>query len=215
MDPEDKYIGTPQPTPGTLVLLHGIGRSYGSMKFLEYRLKKAGYNVLNIGYPSLRRDIPGCARYLREIIQREPPQSLSFIVHSMGGLVLRQYIQFYGETQLRKIIFLGTPNQGSRLARAYKTILRPILGPAINQLGDTGYINQLPIPKVEFLNIVGGNGTKYGMNPLFGGGDNDFIVGIDEALLPGAHQIIKVRHYHAFLMNGKDTFRHILTFLKK
>ncbi len=37
---------------------------------------------------------------------------------------------------------------------------------------------------------------------------------IDEALLPGAHQIIKVRHYHAFLMNGKDTFRHILTFLK-
>jgi pimeloyl-ACP methyl ester carboxylesterase len=206
---EDSQIGKP-----TLVLLHGIGRSYLSMKHLESRLKKAGYQVINIGYPSLRKDIPGCSRYLREIIKDKPAHSLVFIVHSMGGLVLRQYIQFYGEEQIEKIIFLGTPHQGSRLAKQLKPILRPFLGPAIHQLADAEYACKLPIPHCKFLNIAGGNGTKFGMNPLFGGGDNDFIVGFEEAQLPGAHQFIRVRHYHAFLMNGSDTLRHILEFLK-
>ncbi|MEA2035882.1 MAG: alpha/beta fold hydrolase [Nanoarchaeota archaeon] len=37
---------------------------------------------------------------------------VNIIAHSMGGLVVRRYIQIFGEDSLDKVILIGTPNEG-------------------------------------------------------------------------------------------------------
>src|SRR3954470_23157611 len=40
-----------------VVLLHGLGRTAWSMKGLEWDLRKEGYKVINVSYPSTRLSI--------------------------------------------------------------------------------------------------------------------------------------------------------------
>src|SRR3989344_179964 len=40
-------------------------------------------------------------------------EEINIVAHSMGGLVIRSYIQQYGSRGIRKIAFLGTPHRGS------------------------------------------------------------------------------------------------------
>lgn len=52
-------MGDPEPQPGedTVVMLHGLARSAGSMSKMEAALQAAGYRTCNIDYPSTRYPI--------------------------------------------------------------------------------------------------------------------------------------------------------------
>jgi len=46
-----------------------------------------------------------------------PVDEIALLGHSMGGLVARAYLQSHGEVRVARLVTLGTPHQGSELAR--------------------------------------------------------------------------------------------------
>ena len=78
---------------GCVVLLHGLGRSRASMAGMARYLRRAGYPVLNLGYPSRRHGIDHLVRsYLAPAVRRCTAQHggpLHFVTHSLGGILLR------------------------------------------------------------------------------------------------------------------------------
>jgi triacylglycerol lipase len=205
-------MGNETKKPVKVILLHGIGRTAYSMRWLQWRLKWSGFDVLNLAYPSKKLNLEGCADFLHETLKSYSSASFSFVTHSMGGIVLRKYIEKYGDNRIHRIVMLGVPNQGSYVAYKLRKFLPSFLGPASLELGDREKISALPIPRCEFAIIAGYGGTRFGLNPFLLG-DNDFLVKVEETQLAGAKEFLKVHNFHAFLMFSGFSIRSIRNFL--
>ncbi|MEM4244968.1 MAG: alpha/beta fold hydrolase [Candidatus Nanoarchaeia archaeon] len=104
------------------------------------------------------------------------------IGYSMGGLVVRRYIQIFGEENVEKIILIGTPNHGvtNKVAE-----LCPVIGESLecrDLKADSLFLNKLnsqELPKIPIYNIVG---TGCDMD----GEQGDGIVTEKSATLEGA-----------------------------
>ncbi|MFW6375045.1 MAG: esterase/lipase family protein [Guyparkeria sp.] len=85
---------------------------------LARRLKRAGFDPVRFGYPSRARPADNAERLARWLADQPYPPRL-FVAHSLGGLVLTHF--FAGHPQARspkmRIVLLGTPLAGSRVAR--------------------------------------------------------------------------------------------------
>ncbi len=55
---------------GTVILLHGLGRSVGSMTTLSRALEARGYSVRNVGYPSRDADLEELVVHLAGEVKR-------------------------------------------------------------------------------------------------------------------------------------------------
>ncbi|MEO6036734.1 MAG: alpha/beta fold hydrolase [Verrucomicrobiota bacterium] len=76
-----------------VVLVHGLGRTSMSMKRLEWNLARAGYQTVNVSYPSRDRSVEQLAEvYLQDVVARKMVSAATkvhFVTHSMGGIILR------------------------------------------------------------------------------------------------------------------------------
>lgn len=96
--------GTWGKTPAPLV----IGVTY---YYLNY------YDVGGVNFVTRKTDsIENYALRLKEsidlIMEKTGSDKVVIIAHSMGGLVVREYISLFGEYNVDKLIILGTPNYG-------------------------------------------------------------------------------------------------------
>ena len=78
-----------------VILLHGLARSDTSMEALSEALDKAGFIPVNYNYPSRHFTIEQLAESsINQAIDQCPPESTKhFVTHSMGGILVRQYLQ--------------------------------------------------------------------------------------------------------------------------
>jgi pimeloyl-ACP methyl ester carboxylesterase len=186
-----------------VVLLHGIFRSSKAMSRVQERLEKDGYLVVPFDYPSTRVDIAASARMLGRVVDSlEGVEKISFVTHSMGGLVVRSWLGQGGDDRARCLVMMGTPNKGAEVADLLRDwhLYRLILGPAGQQLvaDQSGVIAQLPVPEIQFSVIAGGKGTVDGYNPLIPG-DDDGLVAVSSAFLEGADDSLSLPVLHSFL----------------
>jgi pimeloyl-ACP methyl ester carboxylesterase len=199
------------------LLIHGIGRSSKSFDAMARTLTEDGYTVVSFDYPSTRVPIQESAEYLHHVIESlVGVESIDIVVHSMGGLVLRSYLQKHNDTRLHRAVMLGVPNNGAQLADFLKNnpVFRMILGPAGQQLvtESDGLINGLPAPDFEFGVLAGGRGAARGYNPLLPG-DNDSTVTVASTRLPGARDFICLPVIHTFLMTDPQAIKATCCFL--
>lgn len=93
---ETTYDLQPFPSEGTVILLHGFGRSNTAMWLLARRLECAGFVVKQVGYDSLRNSPE---RILQDISRKINAccagleQPVHFVGHSLGGLLIRAYLE--------------------------------------------------------------------------------------------------------------------------
>ncbi|UCC83033.1 MAG: alpha/beta hydrolase [Gemmatimonadota bacterium] len=203
-----------------VVLLHGLGRTDLSMIRMESALQRRGYEVVNVGYSSTQHSIERlAAEELGPAVEAccsEPHGKLHFVTHSMGGIVLRYYLENHAVDSLGRVVMLSPPNQGSEVADwvAENPILQRILGPWPMELGTgpEGVPGQLGPVDFE-LGIIAGNKT---LNPLFSRmipGADDGKVAVEATKVEGMTDFIVVPRSHTYIMMSDDVIAQVLHFL--
>lgn len=130
-----------------VVCLHGLYHNPSAFWRIRWALGRAGINrVLILGYPSFRDDFETeAARLAARLRKLVPPRApVCFLGHSLGGLMARRLAaesDFCGRT--RCVVTLGTPHQGSALARLAVGKLGRSLTPESKLFG---CLNALPDP---------------------------------------------------------------------
>jgi len=220
LDGWQKRLGLQPQSDHLVILLHGIGRSTGTFSRLVGPLKQEGYEVANVSYASTRRPLEAHAETLSSLISGlRGIKTVSFVTHSMGGLVLRQLLSERRDWQdrisIHRIVQIAPPNQGSVVARMLKDVwpYQWLYGPAGQQLTPAS-VQSLPPLTAEFGIIAGGTGNRYGLNPWIGG-DNDGTVRVGETDLPGARDTVRINAFHLIISNKPDSVRAVLNFLKR
>jgi Predicted acetyltransferases and hydrolases with the alpha/beta hydrolase fold len=105
-----------------IVTLHGLYMHGIFLLPLCERLEKQGHQVLNISYNTLNPDLDAITTKIEGFIGDQPA---ILIGHSMGGLIIRHYLEKSTELHdrpsldVRAVITLGTPHQGAKLARLF------------------------------------------------------------------------------------------------
>ncbi|MEZ6016203.1 MAG: lipase [Planctomycetota bacterium] len=203
-----------------VVLLHGLGRSHRSFAALEERLHAEGYEVLAFEYASTRGTISEHAAALAGLLEGlAAPREVSFVTHSLGGIVLRELTRdaaapWRARHTLGRAVTLAAPHGGAEIAARLSRCapVRWVLGPAFVALGD-GAAAALPEPDLEFGAVVAVRGDGRGWNPWVAG-DDDGLVAATEATLPGAREVLFVEALHTFVMNEPRVLDAVVEFLR-
>ena len=210
-----------------VVVLHGLGRSSGSMrKICDYLRNEGGYSVCNVTYPTTRGGVADHAATLAKIVEGlDGIDELNFVGHSLGNLVIRHWLADRADPtnghrpdpRLKRIVMLGPPNHGAKLAEVFLTndLAELIVGKAGGQIGRFDQLEmKLATPACEFGIIAGGRETLLGYNPLLGG-DNDLVVGVESTRLAGASDFAVLPITHTWMMDDRTVQEYTLRFLER
>ncbi len=213
-----KELGLKFPDNHIFLILHGLGRHRNSMAKLTRTLRDHGHSAYSLNYPSSFRPVESHGDDMEHLLNGlEGIASVSFIGHSLGGLVARELLSrkdgWRRKIQARQLIMLGTPNNGARIADMMSglKLFHTIAGPSGQDIRP-GRLQDLPAPDIPTLVIAGGRGTKAGFNPLLGE-DNDGIVTVSETRIDSAHEFKLVNVIHTTIMDHEDTLQAILDFI--
>ncbi len=183
-------------------LLHGIGANRWMMHTLASRLRKAGYDVMNWGYPSILGTIEDHSQRLANELKvaEEDPQidAVHIVAHSMGSIVTRHALALYRPQKLRRVVLLGPPNRGSPWASVFGPWLRPLCRP-LDQLAarNGSFVNELgPLQDVEFGVIAAGRDLLVPLASTHLEGQRDHRV------VPCAHSMLLFREDVAVLIRS-------------
>ncbi len=211
----------PETKDDWVVLLHGLGRTAWSMKRLEHHLKKRGYHVVNITYPSTRLPVNELSgNWLRALLEKDLPASaarIHFVTHSLGGIVLRQYLSNHHLEKLGRVVMLAPPNHGSEIIDRLKAnrLARHWLFPSHYELGtDPAGLPQRLGPIHFECGVISGDRS---VNPFLShalSGPNDGKVTLESAKVEGMHDFLVLHSTHTWLMWRKETLRQTLCFLE-
>lgn len=202
-----------------VVLLHGLWRSDASMNKMEKAITQAGYEVRNVGYDSTKKSVEElAAETIPSAVEScGETQRIHFVTHSMGGILMRQYLEHDDIDRLGRVVMLGPPNQGSEVIDKYERFpgFKWFAGPAGLQLG-TG---EASIPRslgpVTFdVGVIAGTQS---INPILSGilpEDDDGKVSVESTRVEGMNDHVEMPVTHVFMMRDKEVFAQILYYLE-
>ena len=107
-----------------ILLVHGIVDNHTIFAPLERALRRRGFTDLSsFDYGVLTTDVRATAQDLavavEKLVAESGAEKVHVIGHSLGGLVTRYYVQrMGGHEKVHTVVTLGTPHQGTKLARA-------------------------------------------------------------------------------------------------
>lgn len=198
-----------------VVLLHGIGRTSGSMKAVAAHLADQGYAVFNVDYPSRSQSIAELAAGLHQQLLSEGIAGFSklhFVTHSMGGLLVRELVKQCRPETLGRVVMLAPPNQGSEVADflAGNVLFKLIYGPAGQDL-KTG--NEAFGPVDFQLGVIAGTKSIDPISSLILSGPNDGKVTVENTKVDGMAGHLTLPVNHTFLMRNETVLKQVALFL--
>lgn len=118
-----------------VVLVHGYGHNRSAWFTVERALRRAGFHrITTLNYNPLRHDVPEIARRLKDHVDLvrsvTGSDKVHVVGHSLGGLVLRWYVQeLGGHAAVDTAITVASPHHGTVAA-----VLGTPLGRTASQL---------------------------------------------------------------------------------
>ncbi|MCH9694421.1 MAG: alpha/beta fold hydrolase [Gammaproteobacteria bacterium] len=205
-----------------VVLLHGLARSASSMNKMQTALEDAGYATANVDYPSRDFEIEQLARIavnngLQTCRKTENLEEIHFVTHSLGGILVRQYLSENSIDELGKVVMLGPPNQGSAAVDQLGGVpgFDWINGPAGRQLGKGAESVPLRLGPADFeLGVIAGNRSIDPVTSAVLENPDDGRVSVADTRLEGMDDFVVVRHSHAFMMRMRKSIELTKRFLR-
>ena len=103
-----------------VLLIHGYGCNSGYWHPMSKALTKARIAHYAIDLEPVLHDIDGyvgpVSRRIEEVCAAAGTEQVILVGHSMGGLAARAYLRRHGRARVAKLVTLGSPHHGSRLA---------------------------------------------------------------------------------------------------
>ena len=203
----------------TVVLVHGLVRTSRSMAKMARTLEQDGYTVINIDYPSRSAGIEELTEQVFDTLvpMIREKNTVHFVTHSLGGILLRQYLEEHELPNLGRVVMLAPPNRGSdipdKLGRIF--LYQWINGPAGNQLG-TGSESlplRLSTPAFE-LGIIAGDRSINPILSLLIPGPDDGKVSPAQAKPDAYTDYLLVHATHACMMRNRKVIAQTRYFLE-
>jgi triacylglycerol lipase len=205
-----------------IILIHGLGRSPLSLIWIQWSLERAGYQVSNLRYPSRNSDALHIAgERLDEIIRKQNETGsgqIHFVTHSLGGIIVRNYLATHTVPNLGRVVMLAPPNHGSELADSLKKnwLGRLMIGPVGCELGTAPTDLPAQLGPAHFpLGIIAADGPGIMWNFLVCKAPSDGIVSVESARLDGMTDFMTVHSDHNFILLRSNVREQILSFLKE
>lgn len=201
------------------ILLHGLARSNGSMSALENALKKEGYQVENVNYDSRHHtiEILSKAAITPALKKCGRSQPVHFVTHSLGGILLRQYLSKTTIPNLEYTVMLGPPNQGSEVIDKLKNVpgFSFLNGKAGLQLGTASTSVPNSLGAVDFnVGIIAGNRSVNLILSRLIPGKDDGKVSVEHTKIEGMDDHLTLPVTHTFMMKNKTVIQHVLNYLE-
>ena len=204
-----------------VILLHGLARSERAMDKMADTLEESGYLVANIAYPSREHPIPVLAVMALEEgtaqCRASGSNRIHLVTHSLGGILVRQYLKDHEIPELGRVVMLAPPNQGSEVVDRLDElpVLEWIMGPAVLELGtgDGDLPNELG--PVDFdLGIIAGSRSIDPFSSQFLPNPDDGKVSVDNTRVEGMCAMLVLPVSHALMMRNDDVIGQVGDYLK-
>ncbi len=185
----------------TIALVHGLLHNPSAFYGFERNLRKKGHNnILVCDFWTSIRHMEELADELKHEIDvyllktsllKHKSAGVSIVAHSLGGMVVRvALLDPLFAKKISKVIFLGTPHQGSRL---YKVPLPPCVRDLAPQSPLLKRIKEEPLPgNISYWNIRGGL---------------DFVTPMSDTFLPDVPNLSFANIGHAGLLSHPDVIQ--------
>jgi pimeloyl-ACP methyl ester carboxylesterase len=185
-------------------LLHGFAGNRLLMHRMARNLQRAGYEVRNWSYPSVRSAIAVHAAALRDDVELAVElghHRIHFVAHSLGSIVLRRALCENPPPVVGRIVMLAPPNSGSAWARAGAIFLGKFC-PVLHELSTipSSYVNRLRSPEGIEIGVIAGS--------------HDWVVRRKDTILRCRHDHIVVRGDHLRLPLLRAAIDQTLNFLR-
>lgn len=206
----------------SVVLLHGLSRSDRSMKKMASALEAEGYDVINVDYPSRKAPIETLATAVIAPVlagaKANRATRIHFVTHSLGGILVRQYLKEHTLVRLGRVVMLGPPNQGSDLVDKLGSnwLFPAINGPAGRQLGTKRDSVPKQLGAVNFeLGVIAGDRSVNWINSLLITGPDDGKVSVERTKVAGMKACLVIHATHPYLMKNSQAIRETIHFLRE
>jgi Alpha/beta hydrolase family len=206
--------------PECVILLHGLARTSKSMLPLAEQLRAQQYVVVNVDYPS--REFPIATLAEKAIApalancRQYPISSIHFVTHSLGGILVRQYLSQQTIPELKRVVMLAPPNKGSQVVDNLKK-LPPfgwLNGPAGQELGTDSASLPNSLGAVDFdLGVIAGTTSVNLLLSLYLPNPDDGKVSVENTKIDGMRDFISLPVSHPYIMKDEAAIAQIIHYL--
>ncbi len=212
-------LATPADDRTPVVLVHGLGRTSNSMRWLARRLEESGFRPIMFNYPSRDEPVERLAERLAAVFGNVAHTAPCHVVtHSMGGVLLQVYAERHPECRLGRVVMLAPPAGGSEVADRLRisSLGRRLLGPAGCEMGTSAESVPKRLGPVSFeLGVIAGSAS---WNPWFSAwipGPDDGKIAVRHARVPGMREFLMVPCSHTWIMFDEEVIRFVIRFLRE
>lgn len=192
------------------------------MNKMQAALARDGYETANIDYPSREHAIDKLAKLavgegLDACRKKAGVTQIHFVTHSLGGILVRQYLSKGTIEELGRVVMLGPPNQGSAAVDEFRGVpgFDWVNGPAGKQLGKGEDSVPLKLGPAKFeLGIIAGNRSIDPVTSAVLDNPDDGRVSVVDTKLKGMDDFVVVDHSHAFMMRMREPIELTKRFLR-
>lgn len=223
----------PRGPKDVVIVVHGLGANRRFMNGLcDYLHEKGGLAVVNFGYASTMADIEDYATALDSVVRHlEGVESVSFVAHSMGNIVVRKYLkdleplapELRPAVKFGRMVMISPPNHGAEIAdtltshEVTEELAGWFVGKAADNLapkrGWAALEPQLATPPFEFGIVAGGKGDDEGYLDVIPG-DDDAMLSVATMRLAGAADFLRVECIHQLMPRNDAVRAATLSFLE-